>query len=338
MSTNRQWTVGIPNDDPGGMCLAPGHFVAREGTVPEPGEGEILIRAHYFSPDPMNHAWVRGMPGKFDALPPGSVMRGGIAGRIVASRNPRWQVGDVVTGFLDWADYSLSNGTDHLGVPLYKVPEGFDPATGLATLGMTGLCAWLGLVDIGKPQPGDTVLVSGASGGIGSLAGQIAKLSGARVVGIAGGQEKCALLGRMGFDATVDYKLPGLVERIAEACPDGADVFFDNVGGSLLDAALVNMAAGGRIGICGAVAHYGAEPTPIFNHMQLAVRSVTMAGFFYFNLVNRWPEGRARLATWLKDGLISETLDIAEGFESVPDAAISQFHGGVSGRKLVRIN
>lgn len=334
---NRQWTVGRPEADPGGLCLTRAHFVAAEAPVPDPADGEFLIRTVYLSPDPMNHAWVRGIPGKFAALPPGSVMRGGIAGRVVASRHPDWTAGDAVTGFLDWADYSLSNGTDHMGLPVQRIPPGVDLASGQSALGMTGLCAWLGLADFGRPRGGDTVLVSGASGGIGSLAGQIAKLFGARAVGIAGGAEKCALVLKVGFDAVVDYKCPDLIEQIAVACPDGADVFFDNVGGPLLDAALLNMAPHGRVVICGAVAHYGAEPTPIFNHMQLALRSLSMHGFFYFNLTHRWPEGRKRLAGWLAAGAIRETLDIAEGFEGVPEAAIGQFAGGVKGRKLIRI-
>ena len=334
---NRQWTVGHPGKDPGGLCLTHGHFVPADGAVPTPGDGQLVIRAVYLAPDPMNHAWVRGMPGKFDPLPQGSVMRGGVAGRVVASRHPHWKPGDGVAGFLDWADYSLSHGIDHMGMPLERVPADVSLASGLSALGMTGLCAWLGLAAFGRPLPGDTVLVSGASGGIGSMAGQIAKLFGARAVGIAGGADKCAAALRFGFDAAVDYKSPDLAGQIANECPRGADVFFDNVGGPLLDAALVNMADHGRIVICGAVAHYGAAPTPIFNHMQLALRSLTMQGFFYFNLANRWPEGRARLAQWLKDGSIRDTVDITEGFHSVPDVAIKQFAGGGTGRKLIRI-
>jgi NADPH-dependent curcumin reductase CurA len=297
-----------------------------------------LIRAVYFSPDPMNHAWVRGMPGKFEPLAPGSVMRGGMAGIVVASRHPEWKSGDRVAGFLDWADYALSSGIDYMGVPLQRIPSEIDLGSGLSALGMTGLCAWLGLAEIGRPMPGDTVLVSGASGGVGSMAGQIAKLFGARAVGIAGGPEKCAFVSQLGFDAVVDYRLPDLAAGIAKACPQGADVFFDNVGGAVLDAALLNMAHGGRVVICGAVAHYGAEPTPIFNHMQLALRSLTMEGFFYFNLISRWADGRTRLLRWLADGSIRDTVDIAQGFDAVPEVAIKQFDSGGKGRKLVRIN
>jgi NADPH-dependent curcumin reductase CurA len=336
-TVNRQWTVGRPSADPGGLCLTRAHFVAAADEVPAPADGQILIRTEYLSPDPMNHAWVRGLPGKFDPLPVGGVMRGGIAGRVVASRLEGWNMGDQVTGFLDWADYSLSNGVDYMGVPLERVPSQVPLASGLSAMGMTGICAWIGLSDIGRPIPGDTVLVSGASGGIGSLAGQIAKVLGARAVGIAGGQEKCALVMGLGFDAVVDYKASDLTEQIAKACPDGANVFFDNVGGPLLDAALLNMANNGRIVICGALAHYGAQPTPIFNHMQLAMRSLSMQGFFYFSQSHRWAEARARIAQCLSDGSIRDPLDIAEGFDTVPEVAISQFAGGVKGRKLIQI-
>lgn len=335
---NRQWIVGLPNSDEGGMCLTPGHFVAREVMVPEPGEGEIVIRAEYLSPDPMNHAWVRGMPGKFDGLAVGEVMRGGIAGRVVASRNPAWSVGDCLTGFLDWADYSVSNGIDHMGVPLARVPKGMNLASGLSALGMTGICAWIGLTQIGRPVPGDTLLISGASGGIGTIVGQLGKLFGARTVGIAGGPEKCAFTMESGFDAVVDYKAADLPGQIAAACPKGVNVFFDNVGGLLLDAALINMANYGRIVICGGTAHYGAEPTPIVNHIHLAMRSLKMEGFFYFNLQDLWAEARDRLGAWISDGQIRERFDIVEGFDCVPSVAIGQFNGGVKGRKLVRIS
>jgi len=336
-TANRQWTVGRPDHDPGGLCLTRGHFVPADAPVPAPRDGQLLIRTVYLSPDPMNHAWVRGMPGKFDALSPGSTMRGGIAGRVVASRHPDWQVGDGVTGFLDWADHALSDGTDHMGVPLARVPHGIGLASGLSALGMTGICAWLGLVEIGRLAAGDTVLISGASGGIGSMAGQIARALDARTIGIAGGAEKCALVAAAGFDAVVDYRAPDLVGQIEAAFPNGVNLFFDNVGGPLLDAALLTMATGGRIVICGTTAHYGAAPTPIHNHLQLAMRSLTMQGFFYFAMADRWPAARLQLEAWLRDGVIRETLDIAEGFDSVPDIAIGQFAGGVKGRKLIRI-
>ncbi len=336
---NRQWCVGrADNDDQGGLSLTPGHFDYRESPPPSPADGEIVVRAVYFSPDPMNHAWVRGMPGKFDPIPVGNVMHGGIAGRVVESAHPDWRVGDGVTGFLDWADYSVCDGTDRMGMPLQRVPQGVDLASGLTALGMTGLCAYLGLANIGKPKPGDTVLVSGSSGGIGSLAGQLARIAGARVIGIAGGAAKCRMVSDLGFDAVVDYRAGDLSDQLAQACPDGIDVFFDNVGGEALDSALANMAHGGRIVICGAIAHYGDTPAGIFNHLQIAMRSLTMGGFFYFDHVDEWPKARARMANFVKDGLVCEIFDIEEGFETTPDAAIAQFQGGGAGRKLIKVS
>ena len=336
--TNRVWRVGRPNDDTvGGMALVRGHFERGEEPVSEVGDGQVLIRAEYFSPDAMNHAWVRGMPGKFDPLAPGTTMRGGIAGTIVQSRNLAWAEGTRVTGFLDWADYSVSDGTDHMGVPLQRIPDGVSTASGLVTLGMSGVCAWLGLAHFVRPRPGDTILVSGASGGIGSIAGQLVPLFGGRPVGIAGGAEKCAAALANGFDAMVDYKADDLPGQVARACPDGVDIFFDNVGGPLLDAALVNMRHGGQVLICGGTAHYGAQPEPIYNHIHMAMRSLTMRGFFYFDHVDMWDEARRRLARYLLEGRIREWLDIDEGFETVPDAALAGFHGGVKGRKLIHI-
>ncbi|WP_156678253.1 NADP-dependent oxidoreductase [Sphingomonas profundi] len=338
--TNRQWQVARLPDSGGltggGLKLSADVFGQGEVDVPEPGAGEVLIRACWFSPDPMNHAWVRGMPGKFDPIAIGQPMKGGVAGRVLASNHPDWNEGDGVTGFLEWQDYTVSDGTDRLGAPLQRVPSGVPLESGLATLGMTGLCAWLGLTDIGRPQPGDVVLVSGASGAIGSIAGQIARIAGARAIGIARGRAKCDLIASLGFDAVIDASEGDLAGQIAATAPDGVDVFFDNVGGPMLDAALLNLAHGARVVVCGATAHYDG-PTPVTNHLMLAMRGATMAGFFYFDHVARWAEGRRRLGEWLAEGRIREALDIAEGFAAVPDAALAQFEGRAAGRKLVRI-
>jgi NADPH-dependent curcumin reductase CurA len=332
---NRRWEVARTPDN-AGIALTADVFARSQSEVPSPGPGELLIRAVYFSPDPMNHAWVRGMPGKFDAIPVGQAMRGGIAGRVMASQHPQWRVGDGVTGFLEWQDYCVSDGSDRLGTPLQRVPDGVSLASGLAALGMTGLCAWLGVTEIGRTHPGDTVVVSGASGAIGSIAGQVARLAGARVIGIARGAAKCAAVRSLGFDDVIDFNAGELAAAIARAAPRGIDVYFDNVGGPMLDAALLNLAHGARVVVCGATAHYGG-PTPITNHLMLALSGASMTGFYYFDHVARWAEGRARLAAWLADGSIRELLDVAEGFEAVPAAALAQFSGGNTGRKLVRI-
>ncbi|MDO5675405.1 MAG: NADP-dependent oxidoreductase [bacterium] len=334
---NRQWCVA---DVAGGegMALSREQFAYREAEIPTLQEGEVLIRNVYFSCDPMNHAWVKGLGERFSAIPIGSPMRGGVAGRVVASRHPDFKEGEAVTGFLEWADYVASGSLDLTGTPLQRIPEGFPLASGLATLGMTGLCAYFGVADIGKPKLGDTMVVSGAAGAIGTVAGQLGRIAGARVIGIAGGPEKCALLTReLGFAATIDYKKEDVASRLQALCPNGIDVFFDNVGGAILDSALANMARGGRIVICGGISGYNAPAAGLHNHLMLAIQGCTMAGFFYFDRVGRFGEGVARLATWLKAGQIKEILTVAEGIDSVPDAALGQFAGSNIGKQLVKI-
>ena len=334
---NRQWCVA---DAPGsgGMALSREQFSYKEAAIPTVQDGEILIRNVYFSCDPMNHAWVKGLGDRFSAIPIGSPMRGGVAGRVIASRHPDFKPGDAVTGFLEWADYVCTGSHDLTATPLQCIPAGFSLASGLATLGMTGLCAYFGVADIGKPKLGDTMLVSGAAGAIGSVAGQLGRIAGARVIGIAGGPEKCRLLTEeLGFAAAIDYKKEDLASRLAELCPQGIDVFFDNVGGAILDTALANMARGGRIVICGGISGYNAPAAGLQNHLMLAIQGCSMAGFFYFDRVGRFAEGVARLAKWMQAGAIKEILTVAQGFETVPDAALGQFAGSNMGKQLVKI-
>ncbi|MBI1181498.1 MAG: zinc-binding dehydrogenase [Alphaproteobacteria bacterium] len=334
---NRQWCVA---DAPGsaGLGLTREQFEYRESAVPEPAEGEVLIRNVYFSCDPMNHAWVKGMEERFVAIPVGQPMCGGVSGRVMKSRHPDFKEGDAVTGFLEFADYTTTGAFDRTGTPLQRIPDGFSLASGLATLGMTGLCAYFGMTDFGRPRLGDTVVVSGAAGAIGTVAGQLAKLCGARVIGIAGGSRKGAMLrDDLGFDATIDYKNEDVPARLAALCPDGIDVFFDNVGGAILDAALANMAHGGRLVICGGIAGYNSQAPGLQNHMALAMRGCTMSGFFFFDYVGRFREGVDRLARWMNAGQVKEVLDVADGFDTVPEAALGQFAGANMGKQLVRI-
>ena len=320
------------------MQLSRAQFARSDVALPEPSDGEVLIRNMYFACDPMNHAWVKGLGDRFAPIPAGAPMCGGTVGRVVESRHTDFAVGEVVSGFLEFADYVTSPSRDRLGVRLQRLPPDLDPASGLATLGMTGLCAYLGMTDIGRPAAGETVLVSGAAGAIGTVAGQIARIAGARVIGIAGGSRKCTMLAdALGFDATIDYKSEQVAERMAALCPDGIDVFFDNVGGVILDTALTQMARGGRIVICGGISGYNGEFAGLQNHLMLAIRGCTMAGFYYFDLEDRFPEGVSRMAEWLRSGAVREVLDISPGFESLPEAALGQFFGSNIGKQLVRI-
>ena len=340
MSTlNRRWCLAEVDaaNDLSGLSLSREHFVYDEVPVPKPADGELLIRSAYFSPDPMNHAWARGLAGRFEAIPTGSPHRGGVAGIVEASRHPDFKPGDRVTGFLEWADYNLSRGSDLLDTPLQPVPDDLPLASGLSALGMTGLCAWLGLSQIGQPIPEDTVVVSGASGAIGSLAGQIASLYGTRVIGTARGAEKCQFASELGFDAAIDQSQADWPTQLTQLAPNGVDVFFDNVGGEVLDTLLTQINPSGRIVVCGATAHY-SPGAAISNHMMLAVTGCTMKGFFYFDYQPYWAQARQRMAQLLSRGAIQDPLDITEGFDRVPEAALGQFQSANFGRKLIQVN
>jgi len=329
---NRQWQVAhAPQSE--GMCLERSCFGHVDAAIPEPGEGEFLIRNTHFACEPLVHAFVRGVPGRIDPLPAGAVMQGHAGGVIVKSNHPDYAVGDRVHGNMDWADYAISTGEG-----LQRPPDGYDLPTGMITLGMTGLCAYIGMFDIGQPKPGDVVVVSAAAGGIGVIAGQIAKLAGAHVIGIAGGAEKCArLVSDVGYDVAIDYKNEDVTARLNELAPEGVNVFFDNVGGEVLDAVLVNIANWGRIVICGGISGYDHPGMGVHNIIIMAQRNVTMQGFWYSEHADRFDEGIARLGAWVKDGSIREVFDIAQGFEATPDAARGIFSGANMGKQLVRI-
>ena len=212
---NRQWQVAhVPQSE--GMCLEKSCFGYAEVGVPEPGPGQFLIKNSYFACEPLVHAWVRGVPGRIDPLPVGAVLQGHAGGEVVASNHPDYAVGDRVHGNGDWADYAISDGAG-----LERIPDGHSIPTGMITLGMTGLCAYIGLFEIGKPKAGDVVAVSAAAGGIGVIAGQLARLAGARTIGIAGGTEKCRrLVSEVGYNAAIDYKNEDVMARLAELLAD----------------------------------------------------------------------------------------------------------------------
>lgn len=334
---NRQWRVARESQSQG-MCLEPEVFGYHEETVPEPEDGQFLVRNLYFACEPLVHAFVKGVPGRIPALPVGSVLKGHAGGRVVASKHPDFAVGDVVHGNIDWADYVVLDGRDAMGNALSRVPAGTDIPTGMITLGMTGLCAYIGLFDIGRPKPGDTVVVSAASGGIGVLVGQLAKLAGATVIGISGGgAKKQRLMGDAGYDAVIDYKSEDVTARLGEMAPRGVNVFFDNVGGAVLDAVLVNLANYGRIVVCGGISSYDDPNMAVRNHILLPQRNGTMEGFWYQEHSGRFDEGLERLSGWLQDGSIKEILDIAEGFDVVPEAARSIFAGANVDNQMVRL-
>jgi NADPH-dependent curcumin reductase CurA len=333
MSVNRRWLLARR---PKGM-VSPEDFELREEPVPEPGDGEFLARNLYLSLDPAMRGWMTDAPSYMPPVGLGEVMRGATIARVEASNHPDYAVGERIVGTFGWQDYAVSDGR---GRPRpQKVPDGVPDTLPLGALGMTSLTAYFGLKDLGRPQPGETVVVSGAAGATGSVVGQLAKLWGCRVVGIAGGPEKCAwLVDELGFDGAVDYHGEKVSRRLRELCPDGIHVFFDNVGGEILEAALSNLAMHARVVLCGAISSYNAEAPPPGprNYMQLLVRRSRMEGFLVFDFLDRTEEAMAELVPAVMEGKIKYREDVRDGLEHAPETLVELYTGGNTGKLLVR--
>jgi NADPH-dependent curcumin reductase CurA len=266
----------------------------------------------------------------------GDVMRALAAGRVVESRHPDYEVGEHVTGVLGVQEYALSNGEG-----LTKVdPEIVPLPVYLSALGMPGMTAYFGLLDIGRPAPDETVVVSGAAGAVGQMVGQIAKIKGCRAVGIAGGPEKCRyVVDDLGFDAAIDYKSEDVGEALAEHCGEGIDVYFDNVGGEILDAALARLARRARVVICGAISQYNATDgvRGPANYLSLLVNHASMTGFVVSDYLDRWAEAGKEMAGWLAAGKLKSREDVVEGFETFPDTLLRLFRGENTGKLVLAV-
>jgi len=266
----------------------------------------------------------------------GDVMRAITVGKIVASKNPKFAVGDHVNGLLGVQEYAYSNGQG-----LTKVDPKLAPLpVYLSTLGMPGLTAYFGLLDVGKPKAGDTVVVSGAAGAVGAVVGQVAKIKGARVVGIAGGADKCRyLVEELGFDAAIDYKKENVVEALKTHCPNGVDVYFDNVGGDILDAVLTRLARGARIVICGAISQYN-NTTPVkgpANYLSLLVNRATMTGIMVADYYPRAMEAMVEMGGWIAQGKLKTREDIDAGLENFPETFAKLFSGDNNGKLVLKV-
>ncbi len=319
--------VGLPK---------PSDWSYTEEPVGEPADGEVLVRVMYASMDPAMRGWMNESRSYIPPVGIGEVMRALGAGEVIASRHPALAVGDHVTGLLGIQEYALVPGNG-----LIKVDTSLAPLpVYIGTLGMPGMTAYFGLTDIGRPQEGQTVLVSGAAGAVGGLVGQIAKIKGARAVGIAGGTEKCAHVERdLHFDAAIDYKSEDVAAAIARHCPNGVDVYFDNVGGEILDAALLSLARRARVVICGAISQYNAT-APVAgpsNYLSLLVNHATMTGFVVSDYLDRYAEGAREMAGWLAEGKITARDDIAEGIENFPETLLRLFRGENMGKLSLKI-
>jgi NADPH-dependent curcumin reductase len=333
-NANRQWVLA---SRPEGM-VAPSNFELREEPVPEPGEGEFLVRNLYLSLDPAMRGWISDRRSYIPPVQIGEVMRGQTTARVVESRHPDYAAGDLLIGTFGWQEFAVSDGAGPMSPA--KVPPGVSPTLPLGVLGLTGLTAYFGLKEIAKPREGDTVVVSGAAGATGSAAGQLAHLQGCRTIGIAGGPEKCALArDEFGFDEAIDYKTEDVGARLRELCPDGLDVYWDNVGGELLEAALANLARGARVVICGAISVYNAEARPPgpSNYLNLIVHRARMEGFLVFDFLSRIDEAMADLVPLVAEGKLRYREDIREGLEAAPSALVDLYTGGNTGKLLVRI-
>ncbi|MDO8653018.1 MAG: NADP-dependent oxidoreductase [Undibacterium sp.] len=303
--------------------------------VPELKEGEVLIRNHFLSLDP--YMRMRMEDTKSYAAPQaiGETMIGGTVGEIVASKNPKFSIGDKVVGMLGWAEMGVSDG-----VLLRKVDTTHIPLSAyLGSVGMPGMTAWYGLTQIMQAKEGETIVVSAASGAVGSVVGQLAKLRGCRAVGIAGGAEKCAyVVNELGFDACIDYKAGNLQADLAAATPNGVDAVFENVGGEIFDASLARMNPFGRIALCGMIAGYDGEPLPIKNTRVLLTMRLTMRGFIVSEHMDLWPQGLKELGTLVATGKLKFRESIAPNLAAAPAAFIGLLKGQNFGKQLVKLN
>lgn len=314
-------------------------FIRESGPVPEIGDGEALVRVKWISVDPTNRTWIGEEPTYLPPVGIGETMRALGLGEVVASNHERYPVGALVNGLTGWQDYLVASDEN----PLMVVPEGAasaPPASLLGILGMTGCTAYFGMLEIGEPKEGETVVVSAAAGAVGSVAGQLAKLKGARVVGIAGGPEKCAwIVDELGFDAAVDYKADDWREQLKRATPDGVDVNFENVGGVIMEAVLGRLNLHARVALCGLISGYNDDAPPVDPRVfgRMLVNRVKLQGFIILDYYPRFGEAIRQLSEWVGEGKLRSESTVVEGFDQLPDALNMLFKGENKGKLVVKI-
>lgn len=331
--TNRQWRltarpVGAIGED---------NFAWHEEPVPALGDGQVLVRNVYLSLDPTNRIWA-ATDSYLPAVGIGDVMRGGAVGIVEESNSPNLPVGTPVMGLLGWQDYYV--GPAEGLTPVQRIPgQSLTIYHGL--FGAIGMTAYFGLLDVARPKEGETLVVSTAAGAVGSLVGQIGKIKGCRVVGIAGGPDKCKwITEELGFDAAIDYKSENVAAKLKEYCPKGIDVYFDNVGGKILDAVLGQINDYARVAVCGLISQYNAtEPMPgPYNFANVLVRRARIEGFIVLDYFNRAPEAFAELGKWLAEGKLKYRVDVVDGLENTPKALGKLFDGSNTGKLVVKVS
>ena len=330
---NHQWQLAAR---PVGL-IKESDYKWAEVAVPELEDGQVLIRTQYLSLDPANRGWIREGGSYMAPVDIGSVMPAGGVGTIEESRNPDFQPGDMVQGMLGWQEYLVSNGAG-----LTKLPQvGLPPTAFLGLFGHIGLTAYFGLLEIGEPKEGETLVVSAAAGAVGSIVGQIGKIKGCRVVGLAGSDEKCKwIVDELGFDAAINYKTENVSEALRKHCPKGIDIYFENVGGEILDAVLAQINNFARIPLCGLISTYNATaPVPgPYNFVNLLARRVRLQGFIVIDYMHRAMEGVGELMKWYMEGKLKFRVDVIDGLEEAPRAVNKLFEGSNQGKLIVKVS
>ena len=314
----------------------PKHFRLEEVPIPQPNEGEALVETIWLSLDPYMRGRMREGPSYAAPVQIGGVMTGGVVGRVVESRTPEIAVGDIVDGSLGWQEYAVARPS-----ALRKVDPDLAPiSTAVGVLGMPGMTAYFGFLDVCEPEVGDTVVVSAASGAVGQVVGQIGKIMGCRVVGTAGTDEKVDfVVSELGFDAGINYKTEDVGSALAAACPNGIDVYFDNVGGFVTDAVMQQMNVHARVAICGQISQYNLpEPELATRSLGLLIqKQAKVEGFLVFNFTHRHEHARQRMAEWIRTGQLKYKEDVVDGLENAPNAFIGMMNGENFGKLLVRV-
>jgi len=333
MKTNRQWRLAAR---PQGI-VRNSDFQWREEAVPALADGQVLVRNIYLSLDPANRVWMNDADSYMPKLPLDAVMRGGGIGVVEESKNPKFAVGDIVQGLLNWQEFVVGSGSDLTKLP--KLP-GVPLTAFMGLLGHIGLTAYFGLLDVGQPKAGETLVVSTAAGAVGSLTGQIGKIKGMHVVGLTGSDEKCKWIKEeLGYDAAINYKKENIHTALKQHCPKGIDVYFDNVGGEILEAALNLVNVHARIVMCGAIAQYNADqPAPGPRNLAVMImKRVRMEGFIVTDFMNRAGEATLELVQWMNQGKLKYRVDVVEGLEQAPTALRKLYDGSNNGKLLVKI-
>lgn len=322
-----QRPIGLPTADT---------FTIEKNPIPVPAEGEVLLKTKFISLDPAMRGWMNDARSYIPPVGIGEVMRAGTVSEVMESKNERYQIGDILVGNAGVQGYSTTDGRGYRKVDASLAPL----PVFLGTLGMPGFTAYFGLMRIGEPKAGETVLVSGAAGAVGSIVGQIAKLKGCRVVGIAGGKEKCDyIVNELGFDAAIDYKAGNLHAEMKAACPDRIDVYFDNVGGEILDAALGRLNMHARIIICGAISQYN-NTTPVkgpANYLSLLVSRAKMQGMVVFDYAKDYNIAAEEMAGWMQEGKLKSREDVYEGIENFHETFLRLFSGDKMGKLVLKV-